>query len=290
MSTPSPWQSLAVAQFGIALTLTLAGCDVGYKVDVRSNTVTWATWDEGNGRLEWPVVGADAKTFRVMPIRSNTGRQEFGRDNVHVYRESRKIEGADPDSFRKFGPRLYRDDKSVFRMVYLRGTGRGPQKPGRPDASPFTFVQLPESDPETFRAIDSNWSRDAKRVFYIERGFVPRDIDSFEVLSGGWARDRVAIYFTTSEIPQADRDTFEVIDQFSPFGKDRAHVFWRGWLIDGANPMSFEVSKQYEGHDNTTNFYFILRDDTVCGPVYPPREMLEILKHPIDQNKRHAKP
>jgi hypothetical protein len=273
----------------IALALTLAGCDVGYKVDVRRNTVTWVTWDEGNGTRRWPVAGADARTFQVMPIPSKNGRQEFGRDKAHVYRESKRIEGADPVSFREFGPGLYRDDKSVFRSVFLYGKNRGDE-----------MVRLPEADPETYRAIDSEWSRDAKRVFYIEwgfvpRGFVPRDIDSFEVLSGGWARDRVAIYFATSEIPRADRETFEpigtvVFGKVSPFGKDRSHVFWRGWLIAGADPLSFEVTREYEGHDRQTNFYLILRDHQVCGPVYPAREMLEILRGPVGQTIGDGKP
>lgn len=290
MKTPSPRLPLAVAPIGIALTLALSGCGVGYNVDTSSNTVTWATWDEGNGRCEWPVVGADARTFRVMPIRSNTGRQEFGRDKAHVYRESRRIEGADPDSFRAFGPRLYRDDKSVFRSVYLHGTGRDAQTPGHPSASPFAIVQLQDSDPDSFRELDPTWSRDAKRVFCETRGFVPSDIDSFKILAHNWAADRHAVYYANRKITQADRDSFEVFDRWRDFGRDCDHVFWKGWLVDGADRNSFVPTSLHEGHDNKTNFYLILKDERSHGPEFRNNEKLEILRRPVQEAKAAMQP
>lgn len=290
MNTPSLGLPLAVAPIAIALTLALSGCDVGYKVDTSRNTVTWATWDEGNGRCEWPVVGADAKTFRVMPIRSNTGRQEFGRDKAHVYRESRRIEGADPDSFREFRPRLYRDDKSVFRLVYLIGTGRDAQKPGHPSASPYAIVQLPESDPDSFRQLDPTWSRDAKRVFFEIRGFVPSDIDSFEILAHIWAADRAAVYYGNRKITQARRDSFEVLDRWRDFGRDCDHVFWKGWLVDGADPKSFTGTGPNKGHDIETNFYFILKDEKNYGPEFRDNEKLEVLKTPVNAGQADKRP
>jgi hypothetical protein len=290
MKPPLHGLPLAVAPIAIALTIALSGCDVGYKVDTSRNTVTWATWNEGYGRCEWPVVGADAKTFRVMPIRSNTGRQEFGRDKAHVYRESRRIEGADPDSFREFGPRLYRDDKSVFRLTYLKGTGRDAETPGRPSASPYTIVQLPESDPDSFRQLDPTWSRDAKRVFFETRGFVPSDIDSFEILAGGWARDRVAVYYASKKVTRAHRESFEVLDTWHDFGRDSDHVFWKGWLVDIADPKTFVGVRPNKGHDHKTSFYCILKDEENYGPQYRDNEKLEVLTKPVEQATKEEQP
>lgn len=295
MSTPSPWLRLAVAPIAIASTLILAGCDVGYKdvgykVDLRRNTVTWATWNRGYGRCEWPVVGADAKSFRVIPIRSETGRREFGRDNAHVYRESRRIEGADPNSFREFGPELYRDDNSVFRLIYLHGTGSDAQKPGCPSASAFAIVQLPESDPESFRQLDPTWSRDEKRVFFENRGFVPSDIDSFEILAGGWARDRVAVYYASKKVTHAHRESFEVLDTWHDFGRDSDHVFWKGWLVDGADPKTFVGVRPNKGHDHKTSFYCILKDERNYGPQYRDNEKLEVLTKPVEQATKEEQP
>ena len=271
MNTFLPGLSHSVPLTLIVLTLTLSGCDTGYKVNTSRSTVTWVTWDEGHGRREWPVVGADAKTFQVMPIPSDGG-PAFGRDKSHVYRGSEKIDGAAPDSFREFGRKVYRDDKSVFR------------------SDGFKILQLTDSDPETYREFDWLWSRDSKRVFFENRGFVPRDIDLFEPLAGGWGRDSVAIYYTNSEIPKADRDTFEVIGEWSPFGKDRAQVFWRGWLIDGADPDSFEVLGVSQGHDHKTHFEFIPSYPPICGPDYPASDVLKILRRPIEQTKESKKP
>jgi hypothetical protein len=265
----------------VALAFTLAGCDAGYKVDVRRNTVTWTTWNRGNGTSRWPVAGADAKTFQVLPIPSSAGRQQFGRDKAHVYFESRRIEGADPDSFREFRPGLYRDDKSVFRLVYLQGTGRDAQTPGRPSASPYAIVQLPESDPNSFRQMDSTWSRDAQRVFFETRGFVPSDIDSFGILARNWAADRAAVYYGKRKITQARRDSFEVLDTWRDFGRDCDHVFWKGWLVDGADPKSFAGTGPNKGHDNETTFYFILKDESY-GPEFRDNEKLEVLKKPVN--------
>ena len=244
----------------IALGLTLAGCDVGYKVDVRRNTVTWVTWDEGNGRQESPVVGADAKTFQVLRIGPNTGRQQFGRDKTHVYREDKLIRLADPNTFREFGPRTYRDDKSVFRWVRS------------------AIVQLPQSDPESFTSLEGQWSKDAERVFYEDRGFVPRDINSFEVLALGWARDREAIYYEDREVRQAHRDTFEVLTRWRAFGRDRDHVFWHGWLVNGADPQTFVGSSPHEGHDHKTRFYCIFNTK------------LEIIRMPVAEARAEKKP
>lgn len=238
----------------------LTGCDVGYKIDTSRNSVIWVTWDEGNGRREWPVVGADAKTFQVMPIGKNASRQQFGRDKAHVYRESKRIEGADPNTFREFGPGTYRDDTSVFRWVR------------------FQITQLPKSDPESFRKLDGGWSKDANRVFYENRGFVPRDIDLFEVLAGGWARDRVSIYYANREIAKAHRDTFKVLPRWRTFGRDRDHVFWQGWLVDGADPNLFVGNSPDEGRDHKTHFYFIFNDK------------LEIIRKPVAEAKAGEKP
>lgn len=220
----------------------LIGCGVGYKVDKSNDKVVWVTWDEGNGRREWPVDGADAKTFEVMPLRTRTDSNCFGKYKNHVYFAATRIEGADPSSFREYGTD-YRDDKSVF--LWIDGN----------------IKQLPDSDPESFMRIDELfWSRDSKQVFFLDRGFVPRDLATFELLEGLWARDRKAHYYEDREVPEAHRDTFKVDPVWPSFGRDREHVFWQGRTIHGADPQSFVITKHNEGHDNKTNFYCFFED------------------------------
>lgn len=174
--------------------------------------------------------------------------------------------------------------------MYLYGTGSDGQKPGRPSASPFAIVQLPESDPDSFRQLDPTWSRNEKRVFFENRGFVPCDIDSFEILAHAWAADRVAVYYANRKITQAHRDSFEVLDKWRDFGRDCDHVFWKGWLVDDADPKSFKGTRPNEGHDNETNFYFILKDERSYGPQFRDNEKLEVLKKPVNAAQADKRP
>ena len=207
-----------------------------------------------------------------MTLRLPNGRQDFGRDKTHVYYGAKRIGGADPDSFRNFGDRSYRDDESVFLWV------------------DYEITQIPESDPETFEVLNVVWSKDAKRVFFENRGFIPRDMASFELLEGLWARDRIAIYYGNREIPQAHRDTFEVLVPERSFGIDRDHVFWQGRLVDGADPKTFVGKSLNEGHDHKTNFYFILKDERNYGPEFRDKEQLEIIRRPVEEARASEKP
>ena len=134
------------------------------------------------------------------------------------------------------------------------------------------------------------WSKDAKRVFFENRGFIPRDMASFELLEGLWARDRIAIYYGNREIPQAHRDTFEVLVPERSFGIDRDHVFWQGRLVDGADPKTFVGKSLNEGHDHKTNFYFILKDERNYGPEFRDKEQLEIIRRPVEEARASEKP
>ena len=263
---------VAVSGCGQGRPRTLLGRDVGYKIDTSRNTVTWVTWDAGNGRREWPVAGADAKSFQPMTLRLPNGQQDFGRDNTHVYYGAKRIDGADPDSFRNFGDRSYRDDESVFLWVN------------------YKITQIPESDPKTFEVLNVVWSKDANRVFFENRGFTPRDMASFELLEGLWARDRIAIYYGNREISQAHRDTFEVLVPGRTFGIDRDHVFWEGRLVDGADPKTFVGKSLNEGHDHKTSFYFILKDERNYGPEFRDKEHLEIIRRPVEEARAGEKP
>jgi hypothetical protein len=151
-------------------------------------------------------------------------------------------------------------------------------------------VQLPESDPDSFRQLDQVWSRDASRVFYSNRGIVPRDIDSFEILVGGWARDRVAVYYENREITQAHRDSFEVLDKWCDFGRDSDHVFWKGWRVESADPKTFVGVRPNEGHDHKTKFYCILKDERNYGPQFRDNEKLEVLTKPVEAATTEKRP
>lgn len=200
--------------------LATVGCRRGYEVDRRTNTVNWVTWDEGNGTQRFPVIGADAATFAPFAV-PGCRSDDFGRDARKVFLRERKIEWADPNSFRAFGPN-FRDDRSVFMW------------------SGSHIVRVDEADPESFvRTADGIW-RDAKRVYYGLRGLVPRDIGSFVVLpQPGWARDDQAYYWYGTEVPGADVKTFEIFAADPTFARDATTLYWQGWPVRPCDPALF---------------------------------------------------
>jgi hypothetical protein len=80
--------------------LAASGCYRGYVIDKKNNRVVYQTWDEGNGTKRFPVLGADAATFEAFKIPGVGG--DFGRDARKVFEGPKKIEWADPKSFRSF--------------------------------------------------------------------------------------------------------------------------------------------------------------------------------------------
>jgi hypothetical protein len=194
----------------------------------------FVTWDESSGRREFPVEGADAKTFEILDLHK---RMPFARDKNHVYQRTVCISGADPSSFRKFGTSSYRDDESVFLCV------------------PSGLEQLPDSDPDSFEWLkEPDWSRDKSQVFWRNFGFIPRNMDSFELLEGDWAKDDLMFYHQNLEIPGVDRDTFVIDKKYWLFARDRAHVYWQGRIIRYCDPKLFVATSNFDGHDLKTKY------------------------------------
>jgi len=209
--------------------LVVAGCRRGYVVDVPNNRVTYQTWDEGNGTRRFPVIGADAATFEAFEIPGVGG--DFGRDARKVFEGPKKIEWADPKSFRFFGSDS-RDDRAVFRddrAIFMRYGVSG------------NIVRVEAADPDTFTRLEPGVWRDRQRVFYGLRGFAPRDIASFRVLEhAGWARDDEAIYWYGRELPAVDTDSFLIFAADTTFARDATTVFWQGWAVPGCDAATFQ--------------------------------------------------
>jgi hypothetical protein len=209
--------------------LAASGCYRGYVIDKKNNRVVYQTWDEGNGTKRFPVLGADAATFEAFKIPGVGG--DFGRDARKVFEGPKKIEWADPKSFRSFGSN-FRDDRAVFRddrAIFMRyGVSRN-------------IVRVEAADPDTFTRIKPGVWRDRERVFYGLQGFVPRDIASFRLLDrDGWARDDEAFYWYGRELPGVDADSFAICAADNTFARDATAVYWKGWPVPGCDPVTFQ--------------------------------------------------
>ncbi len=193
----------------LVVAILAAGCQRGYVIDVPRNRVTFQTWDEGNGTQRFPVIGADAATFEAFEIPGAGGdfgrdaRKVFEgpkkikwadpksfrflgsnfRDDRAVFRDDRaifmrhgigrnivRVDGADPDTFTRITPGVWRDRERVF--YGLQG-----------------FVPR---DIASFRILDhAGWARDDQAIYWYGRELPGVDADSFAICAADdtFARD-----------------------------------------------------------------------------------------------------
>lgn len=191
----------------------VAGCGVGYR---RSATeVTYAGWDEGNGRWSFVIAGADAATFEELG-------GGYARDSRHVYLNGRVIARAMPATFRRMGGRYGRDAERVFLGEHV----------------------VRDADPRTFRVIDRarEWGRDARDVYFGTTPVGVVDLATFEIVREHWARDSVHYYtdigLTNHYKVVCDRATFVIINR--AYAKDKDRAYWGGKPIEDADLATFE--------------------------------------------------
>jgi hypothetical protein len=205
--------------------LFLAGCS-GYKT--RNGKVYWKMWDEGRGKTETLVSGADAFTFVVFE------HKQYGRDATGCYYRGTRIPSADPSSF-----------KSIFEYYAVDATN------AYQAASQISGAHGP-----TLQVLTGVWSRDQSNCFFKTSLVAGADPDSFRIIGGyrrGWAVDNTAYYFEDKRVLKGDAATFQILE--GGFAKDKNYVYFRSKVVENADPNTFEMVKNtYIGRDKTT-FY-----------------------------------
>ena len=193
---------------GIAV-LVISGCDVGYKID--SGAPIYVTWDEGHGRREWPIKGADAATFQVLR------EDAFARDVSTAYYKWHAIPGANPKTFKPLTELYALDDKRVF----------------------FETHAIEGADPSTFTPLAVQWGRDKNDVYLQYSPKHVCDARTFELLDAGWQRDFKCAYHRGARLPNADPSTFTVLSSF--YAKDGKQVYSGSDVIAGADSATFSL-------------------------------------------------
>ena len=133
---------------------------------------------------------------------------------------SLKIKGADPATFR------------IFNNYYAVDKHRGY----------FRHQPIEGSDGETFTYLNDNWSRDAHDYYYGSTPLKVDDYDTFEILDEflhDRALDKFSYYYQSSKVPIKDRGSLVILA--STYAKDDYHVYWAGFIVEEADPQSFEV-------------------------------------------------
>lgn len=167
-------------------------------------------------------------------------KDTYGKDKNSVYYGSKAIKDADPSTFSLLSGSKYRKDKdsvfyeegsfevkkldadvSTFRPIAETYLNYGVDKTHVFVNDKFLYDALPES----FVYLGSDYSKDARRVFY--QGLVVQDADlkTFSILGDG----------LTSELGYQGAPTY------MSYAKDKDRVFCGYEILDGADPETFTL-------------------------------------------------
>lgn len=177
----------------LSLLMLITGCVTGYQV--QEEGVIYITWDEGSGRQEFVVSGADPHSFQVIEDKL------YAKDKRAVYYRKYSVVGADPRSFRLLTERYSLDAYHV----YLNGK------------------LIPGADPATFQLITSDWARDKNDIYLASWPIESCDPATFRIVNHNWAVDSQCAYASFNKLPGADPGTFSALNR--GYAKDKDHVY-----------------------------------------------------------------
>jgi hypothetical protein len=226
VTRPAGW----LARFALLLLALagLTGCNTGYQQ--INGEWKYVTLDEGYGRRENPIAGADAASFEKL------GRSGFARDRSQVYYQGKPLEGADAATFENLKGSYWRDKDRVYYFDH----------------------PIEGADPGSYGLLRSDWARDANNVYVGADPVNPKDLATFEIVNNNWARDSLwyypAQYARHAPIEVLDRETFQILD--GVWAKDCCRVFYFNRIVEGADPATFEVVNDVRGRDK--DYYYLM--------------------------------
>ena len=151
----------------------------------------------------------------------------YAYDKNQAYKEGRLISGADGGSFTVIVEGVYAKDKN---RVYNYG------KP------------IALADPSTFQFFSGNvYMKDKNNVYFSANGVEIKnlkmaDVNTFKVTGNGFAEDKNNKYYN-GEITSIDK-SHKVFGE-TPYLTDDNHVYYKGEIINNADPKSFEIFDAY---------------------------------------------
>lgn len=145
----------------------------------------------------------------------------------------------------ELNPQFYFKDKNG---IYFR------ERYGK---SGLDLTRIDGADPDTFMALPHYLlAKDKNHVFYQGKIIESLDANTFEVLDGSYFRDINSIYVrhqeTFTPLANSDPCSFVIIDyrdqyQWGGYAKDKYQVYYRGYIVEGADPDTFQVKERKDG-------------------------------------------
>lgn len=255
---------LVAIGIGVLVVGLLSGCrEGGFRLTgYQKSGGNWVfvTWNEGSGRVAHTVEGADSETFEIVL------KDEYAKDTKSVYFKAKRIEDADPSTFKveTEHPYVYGSDKN---RVWLED------------------IVVRGADPDTFEMLTFPYSRDRSQIYCGTLPMKIQNVDSFEVLDGGsslrtqfkkgnwlkeqydevdvsqdnplctgdgWARDDQAYYCGAFEVKDADYGSFTILNRI--YSKDKSRVYWHWMPMPQADAKTFQVRDEISGMDKNRTF------------------------------------
>ena len=193
------------------LLLVLSGCEQKYVV--KKDGVYLKGWDEGRGKYEDLVEGADPKTFES--VETNYGIY-IGKDKQHVFFSTMIMDSIDPKSFKYIGNNYFVDKKYAcfygayhdFRSCKIDGVN--PQK-----------LELYSIYP---------WAHDDKYIIYPNPNVITQiqNIESFHPITERWGKTNDKILYQGKILDSVDFATFKIIDEI--YAEDKFHKYAYGQI------------------------------------------------------------
>lgn len=108
----------------------------------------------------------------------------------------------------------------------------------------FRAQRIKGADPRSYLFLEGNYARDKKAVYAFTKRLTSR-VDEFRVLAGGYATDGRRHFFDDLVIKGRG---FELLgDGSRGYARTEGHVYFKGRLLPGAEPDSFELYKPEVG-------------------------------------------
>lgn len=170
-----------------------------------------------------------------------------GSDGQDVY--TKKIDGADPVSFKVLNQEYSKDKNSVY-FATVNGVSRVEQ------ADSESFI-LPEGFAE------DQIARDANHAYYEGKIIEGVDLGTFQSLSEGYSKDKNFVYLNGKKIEGADTTNFVVLSW--PYSKDKKNIYFFNQVLPNADSATFKVLCDRKAQDKN-NFYL---GDKVVNNIEP---------------------
>lgn len=191
---------------------------------------------------EQPVPLADYDSFHVIKETDSRGVQgSYAADKYRVYCKDHIVEGADPETFTEVNENVGQDKYRVYllwKATVIKDYNQLSEISGfYSDGSHIytrEFEMVEDADARTFRQLGSQWY--GYGSWYVDKDHV-------------WWREKHVVEI--KEVKEADAATFQLVqvynysdgttDTSESFAKDKSNVFYRGSIIPGADPATFEI-------------------------------------------------